>query len=234
MHTTGSKDPARPDGARGNEPPRNEGQRDEARLEVRGLRPAELSAAVGVIARGMRDNPVHLAVYGPDPARRLRCHAHLIGGLLAASPDLHVLVAIEQGALVAVAAEAPAGTCRPTPRRLLRMLPHLAHLGPGTALRVRAWTDTWAAHDPAEPHVHLGPVAVDAHLQGRGLGTALLREHCRRLDETPQAGWLETDKPANVRFYQRFGYEVAGQVEVLGLPTWSMRRAPAATPCRVG
>jgi ribosomal protein S18 acetylase RimI-like enzyme len=218
METAGTKDPTR---------------KDDARIEVRALRPAELPAAVGVIARGMRDNPVHRAAYGPDPARRLRCHARLIRALLAASPDLHVLGATREGALLAVAAEAPAGTCRLTPWRLLRMLPHLAHLGPRTAVRVRAWTRTWAAHDPTEPHVHLGPVAVDAHLQGRGLGTILMREHCRRLDETRQAGWLETDKPANVAFYQRFGYEVAGHAEVLGLPTWFLRRAPAAAPRRV-
>ncbi|MUN63458.1 GNAT family N-acetyltransferase [Kocuria sediminis] len=198
------------------------------RAEVRALRPVELPAAVGLIARGMRDNPVHHAAYGPDPDRRLRCHARVIRALLAASPALHLLGVTRQGALVAVAAEAPPGTCRLTTRRLLRMLPHLARLGPRTALRVRAWTGVWAAHDPAEPHVHLGPVAVDAHLQGRGLGTAVLREHCRRLDATGQVGYLETDKPANVVFYRRFGYEVVGQAPALGLPTWFMRRPPAA------
>lgn len=73
----------------------------------------------------------------------------------------------------------------------------------------------------------------DGRLQGDGLGTILMRERCRRLDETRQAGWLEADEPANVEFYRRFGYEVAGHAEVLGLPTWFLRRAPAAAPRRV-
>lgn len=204
-------------------------RRNETEAAVHELLREELPAAVAVIARGMRDNPLHVAAYGTDPDRRLRCHARLIRALLAASPALRVLGATQQGSLVAVAAEAPSGTCRPTPRQLLRMGPRVAYLGPGSALRVRAWTRAWAEHDPTEPHVHLGPVAVDAHLQGRGLGSIIMREHCRRLDETQQMGYLETDKPVNVRFYHRFGYHVVGQTEVLGVSNWFMRRPPRAS-----
>jgi len=205
-------------------------RRGNAGIEVRELRRGELPAAVEVIARGMRDNPIHLAAYGTDPVRRLRYHARLVHALLAAKPGMRLLGAIREGTLVGVAAAAPAGTCRPTPRQLLRMLPPLALLGPTAALRVRAWTTVWAGHDPAEPHVHLGPVAVDAHLQGSGIGTILMREHCRWLDETQQVGYLETDKPANVRFYGRFGYEVVGQAQVLGVPNWFMRRPAGRDP----
>ena len=35
--------------------------------EVRDLRRDEHPAAVGVLARGMRDNPLHVAALGPDP-----------------------------------------------------------------------------------------------------------------------------------------------------------------------
>jgi hypothetical protein len=36
--------------------------------------------------------------------------------------------------------------------------------------------------------------------------------------------YLETDQTTNVRFYQRFGYQVVGQEPVLGITTWSMER----------
>jgi hypothetical protein len=55
-------------------------------IEVRDLRSHEVSAAVGMLARGMRDNPLHVAAYGDDPERRLRCHARMMRGLFA-SPD---------------------------------------------------------------------------------------------------------------------------------------------------
>jgi hypothetical protein len=55
-------------------------------IEVRDLRPDEVPAAVGVLARGMRDNPLRVAAYGPDPERRFRCHARLLRGLFRALP----------------------------------------------------------------------------------------------------------------------------------------------------
>lgn len=55
-------------------------------IQVRDLRQDEIHEAVGVIARGMRDNPLHVAAYGPDPKRRVRCHARLIRSLFQVFP----------------------------------------------------------------------------------------------------------------------------------------------------
>ena len=70
----------------------------------------------------------------------------------------------------------------------------------------------------------LGPVAVDTHLQGTGIGSGLMRAFCGRMDAAGEVAYLETDKPINVRFYERFGFEVAGEEEVLGVPNWFMTR----------
>jgi ribosomal protein S18 acetylase RimI-like enzyme len=91
------------------------------------------------------------------------------------------------------------------------------------------WIRALGARDPEEPHVHLGPLAVDAHLQGRGVGSRLLAEHCRRLDASAEVGYLETDKPENVAFYQRQGFQVVDQADVIGVTWWFMRRPPRAT-----
>jgi ribosomal protein S18 acetylase RimI-like enzyme len=185
-----------------------------------------MGAAVGVLARGMRDNPLNLAAYGRSERLRRARHAHLITGLLGASPTLAMTGAFRGGVLVGVSGAAPSGTCQLTSTQRLRMLPTLARMGPAAAARVLVWTRTWSSHDPAEPHVHLGPVAVDAHLQGHGVGTALLVDHCSRLDAAGQIGYLETDKPENVSFYSRFGYAVVGEETVLGVPNWFMVRRP--------
>ena len=79
-----------------------------------------------------------------------------------------------------------------------------------------------------DDHVHLGPVAVDSHLQGQGIGSQMMREHCRRLDALRELGYLETDKPENVRFYERFGFEVIEEAPVIGVSNWFMRRPSAA------
>ena len=189
------------------------------------LRPERIDEAVGVIARGMRDNPLHIAAYGDDPARRLHCHGILVAGLFKVATAQQPICAVdESGKIVGVTGAAPPGTCQPSPKQRLALLPSLARLGPRTAARVGKWFATWAEHDPGEPHVHLGPLAVDAHLQGQGIGSAIMEEHCRRLDEHGHVGYLETDKPENVRFYERFGYEVVGEAEVIGVPNWFMKR----------
>jgi GNAT superfamily N-acetyltransferase len=193
-------------------------------IEVRDLRPEEIPEAVGVLARGMRDNPLHVAAYGSDPARRLRSHGRLMTGLFRVFGAQQPIVAVAGGVLVGVAGMTPPGRCQPTFVQRLRLLPDLAGLGLRVFLRVSSWLDSWSKHDPKEPHVHLGPVSVDAHLQGHGIGTLLMEEHCRRLDAHGHVGYLETDKPENVSFYERAGYVVIEEAKVIGVPNWFMRR----------
>jgi len=198
----------------------------DAGIVVRRLRSAELPAAVGVIARGMRDNPLHIAAYGDDPGRRLRRHARVMHALLATSATQEPLCAVQDGTIVGVAGVAPPGTCLPGRAQAARLVLAVLGLGPLTAIRVLRWTARWRMRDPRDAHVHLGPVAVDAHLQGRGIGSRLLAEHCRRLDLAGHTGYLETDKLVNVDFYRRFGFTVVGRDRVLGVPCWYMRREP--------
>jgi len=195
-------------------------------ISVRDLRPEEIPQAVAVLARGMRDNPLHVAAYGKDPERRLRCHARLMRAVFRTFSAQQPICAIRGGTLVGITGVAPVGTCQATPMQRLRLLPSLAPLGPRTTARVGRWTSGWAKHDPHEAHVHLGPLAVDAHLQGQGIGSLIVQEHCRRLDMAREVGYLETDKRVNVRFYERFGFEVVAEEPVIGVPNWFMRREP--------
>jgi ribosomal protein S18 acetylase RimI-like enzyme len=197
-----------------------------AGVEVAPLTSADVPAAVGVLARGMRDNPIHVAVLGPDPERRERMLARMFGTLWRLW-DQRALGARRDGELVGVCGRLAPGACRLTPAQSLRMAPVLAAGGPRTLVRSLRWIGAWGKRDPRERHEHLGPVAVDRHLQGLGIGSAMLAVHAEDLDVQRLTGWLETDKEANVRLYQRFGYEVVEQAAVLGVPNWFMRRAPS-------
>ncbi len=170
---------------------------------------------------------MHVAAYGEDPERRLRCHGRLMRTMFQVGLAPERIGAVREGQLIGVAAAAPAGTCMATARQGLQMLPTLVSFGPRTATRTMRWLSAWAARDPEEPHVHFGPLAVDAPLQGQGIGTLLLREHCARLDAAGHTAYLETDKAENVRLYERFGYSVVAQATVLGVPNWFMIRTPA-------
>lgn len=193
-------------------------------IEVRDLRPDEVDEAAGVLARGFRDNPLNVVAFGEDPERRVRVYEHAIEQMFRVVSAQQPLCAIRDGTLVGVTGVAPVGRCQPSAIERLRLLPSFVALGPRTAARVVRWASAWARRDPDEPHVHLGPFAVDAHLQRQGIGSLIMREHCRRLDAAGEVGYLETDRPENVRFYERFGFEVIGEEPVIGVPNWFMRR----------
>jgi ribosomal protein S18 acetylase RimI-like enzyme len=88
------------------------------------------------------------------------------------------------------------------------------------------WVTAWSKRDPSERHVHLGPIGVMPALQGRGIGSAMLARYCEQLDLSRDAGYLETDKPENVRLYERFGFNVIEEADVLGVRNWFMYRDP--------
>ena len=197
-----------------------------ANLRVGDLTQSSYSDAVGVLARGMRDNPLHVAAFGSDPDRRERAHAAMMRALFRHGRNNEPIGVWRGETLVACTGVLVRGGCRPSLSQL-RMLPAIVGLGPRTVARVAAWVRVWSARDPDEPHAHLGPLAVDRHLQGQGIGGTLLAEHCRRLDERGELGYLETDRPENVRFYEKQGYRVVGEAPALGVPCWFMRREPS-------
>ena len=89
-----------------------------------------------------------------------------------------------------------------------------------------AWRANWGAHDPAEPHWPLGPFAVRANAQARGIGSHLLEAFLELVDKCEGMAYLETDTAGNVRFYERFGFERVGRDEVLGVECTFMSRRP--------
>lgn len=109
------------------------------------------------------------------------------------------------------------------------MMPRLVRgLGPGAALKVISWVSIWSGHDPADPHLHLGPIAVEPSAQGRHVGSRLMERYCEEINRTGLPGYLETDRPENIEFYERFGFEVAGTAMATGVETYFMRRGDLA------
>lgn len=78
----------------------------------------------------------------------------------------------------------------------------------------------------------LNNMVVDEKLRGSGLGTELLQRELReRVDPSGEPALLATQRPENVIFYRRLGFEVVSE-RVLGsrsqpFRNWMMLRAPA-------
>lgn len=196
-------------------------------IEIRSMRPTERIEAAAVAARGMRDNPMHVAVFGSDPDRRVAALERLFRVLFAVC-STPPRVALRAGFVVGVCGAAPPGTCQLPATALARMVAALAGNGLGSLRRALRWLDAWGARDPAEPHWHLGPIVVDGGLQGLGIGSRMLADRLGVLDASGERAWLETDKPENVVFYQRAGFIVNAEAEILGTPCWFLHRGEKA------
>ncbi len=189
--------------------------------------PQDLAYAAGVLARGMRDNPNHVAAMGSDPDYRVRVFERGFRGALASMKTPPICVRRGQ-VIIGVSGLAPPGACKPSLTAKLRMLPMLASVGPRRMKRLVEWMSAWGKRDRDEPHWHLGPVAVDLPLQRLGFGGLMLEEYCRRVDAAGGVGYLETDKKENLAFYERYGFEIVDEAVVIGQPNWFMRRPPSA------
>jgi GNAT superfamily N-acetyltransferase len=204
-------------------------------VELRCLEGLDLPAATGVVARGMRDNPGHIAIFGEDPSRRLWRLDRFFDVVLAwMHAEGEVVGAWHAGELVGVLGMPPQNSCFPSLARRARMgLSLLPGARPRELRRGARWMWEWERRDPRERHQHLGPVAVDAPLQGRGIGSQLMQAFCARMDGAGTVAYLETDKPENVRFYERFGFETIDETVLYGVRNWFMLRRPASS-ARVG
>jgi GNAT superfamily N-acetyltransferase len=197
---------------------------------IRELAPGETSDAASLLARGMRDNPVHLQAYGPDATVRERALQRMF--FSATERQLRsgiVLGAFRADKLVGVAGMMPPGHCLSIFAGRLTALSALA-LGVGlkSSRSVMEWMDDWARSDAEQRHWHVGPMAVEPRLRGQGIGSALLGECCRHIDAQRLAGYLENDQADNLSLFARFGFEVIGEHEVLGVPCWFMLREARA------
>ncbi len=195
---------------------------------LRELHRPELAAAARLLGHGMCENPVHIQAFGPDREHRARAVARFFAPVLRGLYQRGSILGAFRGlTLVGVCGIAPPGRCQPGAGEKLSILPAVLFGNAlGTSSRVKRWVGEWSRRDPAEPHWHLGPVAVDPDVQRQGIGGAMMNDFCGRMDDRAALSYLETDKSENVRFYQKFGFAVVAEAEVLGVRNWFMSRPP--------
>ena len=191
------------------------------------LRRTDLRPAALILGRAMRDNPVHVRAFAiSDVKRRRQALERFFRPVLLGLHERGLIWgAYRDNALLGICGIARPGFCQLTSLQKLRVLPAVVLGNPlGTAPRVLNWVDAWAHRDPPEPHWHLGPVAIEPCFQREGIGSALLAASCARMDAYGAAAYLETDRRANVHFYQKFGFTVVAEADVMGVPNWFMSR----------
>lgn len=183
-----------------------------------------------VLGLAFADDPI-IGWLIPDPATRAERAAQLFAAqvrhqfLAAGAVDVTF---DDAGAMAGVAIWAPPGDWTPSAWTQLRMVPGLWRGFRGRLATAARLADRMARHHPTEPHWYLAFVGTLPTSRGRGFGHALLAPRLKYCDEVGTASYLESSKPENVPYYERFGYEADGELDLAegGPPMWPMWRAP--------
>ncbi len=193
---------------------------------VRLAEPDHRRQAVGVAARALRDNPLSL-VFSADPFVRMKLlYDVFVNQLVVEQPE--PAGARLGSAVIAIAGVDAVGRCLGSQYQNAEALAAAAPAADATDIERLIYTGAMmASHDLAEPHRHVGPVGVEPGFQGRGIGRQVMGLVCADLDRDGEIGWLETDKPENVRFYNGLGFVVVEEARVIDATIWFMRRDPS-------
>lgn len=111
----------------------------------------------------------------------------------------------------------------------LRHFPSMVRITGWSGLgRVVRGLDAMEKAHPTYPHWFLQSIGVRPTFQGQGWGRKLLTPILERADAEGLPVYLESSKPSNVPYYERFGFEVVGAsvLDDRAPPLIPMRRRP--------
>jgi GNAT superfamily N-acetyltransferase len=88
--------------------------------------------------------------------------------------------------------------------------------------------EIFAEHHPNEPLYYCQFLATIPAFQGRGIGSAFLRDMLQRADSEGMPAYLEATSPQNRALYERHGYVSQGELTLpnSGPTLWQMWRVP--------
>lgn len=82
-------------------------------------------------------------------------------------------------------------------------------------------------YHPHEQHWYLPLIGTDPACLGKGLGGALMKQACARIDEDGLPAYLESSNPRNISLYERHGFEVMGEIRSGSAPLVTPMYRPA-------
>ena len=196
--------------------------------EIRTAQPEveDAHAVAAILADGFSEDPVMQWIFEPQDRER---------GLLAFFRFLMAEAVLPLGSTYVLDADAAAAWTPPNPdpwppERGLAFAAVVNDVAsPGTLERIGVLDDMTKAVHPQTAHWYLGILATRCSVQGKGLGSELMRHCLERVDAEALPAYLESSNERNVPFYERHGFRVTGRIDLPdGPPLFSMWREPTA------
>ena len=189
----------------------------------------DISPGAAAFARAFYDDAA-IKWFLPDDDKRLSQFTRLYELILAKTMPVDFYETYTTDDHAGMAIWGRPGAWEPPTKMMLPVLPKmLAILGPRSFLKyMRAMAAMKKVH-PEEPHWYLAGLGTDPPKQRSGVGRSLIAPVLARCDAERLPAYLETQKPENVPYYNQFGFEVTGEIDLPGAGgphLWLMWRKP--------
>jgi ribosomal protein S18 acetylase RimI-like enzyme len=175
-------------------------------------------ALLEVLAQAFLDNPMNVAIHGPDPRRRLRANRAGLRALVLDSGE-HALTRVlrAEGRIAGGFVVLEPGGFPPAAPGFRRQIGCMLYQGIRAMDRWGQVNQILRLNHPEEPCWYLAVLGVAPWAQSRGWGRALVEALGQLAGQQPAPIYLEADRPQSVRFYQSLGFEIRAEVDVLGV-----------------
>jgi GNAT superfamily N-acetyltransferase len=191
------------------------------KLKISFLEKSDISEASRVLSKAMLKVPLHIAVFQGQGEKERKIIKKMFFELLSDLPGITFLARINRQIVGVMRMKSCDGSKVSNEHAPTEDVNNLDW-------RKLYWHNEWARHDPLNQHWHLGPVGVLPSHQGKGIGTKLLNRFCQEVDACSAPAYLETDTDKNVRFYERFGFEVVNETQIFDVKNRNMWRSPVS------
>ena len=198
-------------------------------VDVRPSRKADVGELSVVLARAFHDDPVTMWML-PKVVHRARALPRMFATMTRHHflPGGGAEVASVHDAIGGATLWDPPGRWKTPQREEWLMKPAFVAAFRSRVPAAQKVADVMKENHPEELHWYLMIIGTDPSVRGKGFGQALMHSRLDRCDDEHAPAYLEASKPDLVPYYQRFGFEVTGEITLPdgGPSLWPMWREP--------